>query len=235
MTATGSTWSSERDSDDCTPRPGAGSRREAETGSRREAGKKRNRDRLYEASLDLFAGQGYDLVSVDDICERAGVGRATFFRLYGTKAGLLSEFNRRLATRARHAVAASEAADAGEALKVVSRTMCATWTESGVALRKLAQEYLQTVSLDAGTRKGQPDLRALVSEIVADGQRRGELVGRPGPEFISWMVVATITGAIATWLGTVETLNRRSDQALDLLLSGMRTEAGAEQGRRARP
>ncbi|MDQ6784817.1 MAG: TetR/AcrR family transcriptional regulator [Actinomycetota bacterium] len=190
-------------------------------GSRREAGKKRNRDRLYEAALELFAGKGYDLVSVDDICELAGVGRATFFRLYGTKAGLLSEFNRRLAIRARRAVVAAEPADAGEGLRVVSHTMCATWAESGVALRKLAQEYLQTVSVEDGTRKGQPDLRALVTEIVAQGQHQGELVGRPGAEFISWMVVATISGAIATWLGSVETLNRRSDQALELLLSGM--------------
>jgi hypothetical protein len=38
------------------------------------------------------------------------------------------------------------------------------------------------------------------------------------------MVVATISGAIATWLGTVEVLNRRIDQALELLLSGMRTD-----------
>ncbi|MDQ2729999.1 MAG: TetR/AcrR family transcriptional regulator [Actinomycetota bacterium] len=218
MTATGSTESSELDPSGCAP--------EGVAGSRREAGKKRNRDRLYEAALDLFAGQGYDLVSVDDICGRAGVGRATFFRLYGTKAGLLGEFNRRLAGRARDAVAASRPVDSGEALKVVSRTMCATWAESGAALRELAQEYLQTVSLEAGTRKGQPDLRVLVTEIVAEGQRHGELVARPGPEFISWMVVATISGAIATWLGTVETLNRRSDQALDLLLSGMRAGNG---------
>jgi AcrR family transcriptional regulator len=215
MTATGSTPSSELNAGDQAPDVGAG--------SRREAGKQRNRDRLYEAALELFAGRGYDLVSVDDICERAGVGRATFFRLYGTKAGLLTEFNRRLAVRARHSVTDSQPRDAGEALRVVARTMCATWAESGAVLRELAREYLQTVSLEAGTRKGQPDLRALVSEIVADGQRRGELVARPGPEFISWMVVATISGAIATWLGTVEVLNRRIDQALELLLSGMRT------------
>lgn len=190
-------------------------------GSRREAGKQRNRDRLYDAALELFAGRGYDAVSVDDICQRAGVGRATFFRLHGTKAGLLGEFNRRLAERARLAVAREEPADAGGALRVVARTMCATWAESGAPLRDLAREYLQTVSVEAGTRDGQPDLRALVTEIVVQGQRRGELVERPGAEFISWMVVATLSGAIATWLGTVETLNRRSAQALDLLLVGM--------------
>lgn len=192
--------------------------------SRREAGKQRNRDRLYEAALELFAGRGYATVSVDDICERAGVGRATFFRLYGTKAGLLDEFNHRLAVQARAAVARADPANAPEALTIVARSVVATWAASGTALRELAHEYLQTVSLEAGTRKGQPDLRALVAEIIAQGQRRGELVARPGAEFTSWMVVATLSGAIATWLGTVETLNRRCDQALCLLLSGMRAD-----------
>ncbi|HET9691742.1 MAG TPA: helix-turn-helix domain-containing protein, partial [Acidimicrobiales bacterium] len=69
--------------------------------SRREQTKLANRGRLYDAALDLFAEHGYSEVSVEQICERADVGRATFFRLFGSKGGLLSEFNRRLATDAR--------------------------------------------------------------------------------------------------------------------------------------
>ena len=66
-------------------------------GTLRERKKQRVREEIYNAALDLLAEQPYDKVSVDDICARAQVGRATFFRFYGTKAGLLAEFNRRLA------------------------------------------------------------------------------------------------------------------------------------------
>jgi AcrR family transcriptional regulator len=190
-------------------------------GSRREEGKQRNRDRLYDAALDLFASQGYDQVSVDDICARAGVGRATFFRLYGNKAGFFLEFNRRLARQARAAVVAAEPVDASEALRVAATSMCASWLESGAGLRDLARAYLQDVSVEVGAREGQPDLRALFSEIVAEGQRRGELVSRPGPEFTSWMIVAALSGAIATWLGSSETLTRRCAQVIDVLLRGL--------------
>lgn len=46
-------------------------------------------DRLREAAFDLFVEQGYDATSVDQIAERAGVGRSTFFRTYPTKEAVI--------------------------------------------------------------------------------------------------------------------------------------------------
>ena len=43
------------------------------------------RDRLAQAAFDLFRERGYDDTTVDDIAERAGLGRATFFRNYRSK------------------------------------------------------------------------------------------------------------------------------------------------------
>ena len=43
------------------------------------------RDRLAQAAFDLFDERGYDRATVDDITERAGLGRTTFFRYYRSK------------------------------------------------------------------------------------------------------------------------------------------------------
>jgi len=43
------------------------------------------RDRLAEAAFDLFSERGYEQTSIDDITERAGLGRTTFFRHYRSK------------------------------------------------------------------------------------------------------------------------------------------------------
>jgi AcrR family transcriptional regulator len=43
------------------------------------------RDRLAEAAFDLFDERGYEQTTVDDITERAGLGRTTFFRHYRSK------------------------------------------------------------------------------------------------------------------------------------------------------
>lgn len=43
------------------------------------------RDRLIQAAFDLFEERGFEATTVDDIAERAGVGRTTFFRTLGGK------------------------------------------------------------------------------------------------------------------------------------------------------
>ena len=43
------------------------------------------RDRLAEAAFALFDERGYEQTTVDDITERAGLGRTTFFRYYRSK------------------------------------------------------------------------------------------------------------------------------------------------------
>src|SRR5580693_7775233 len=43
------------------------------------------RERLAQAALDLFDERGYEQTTVDDITERAGLGRTTFFRHYRSK------------------------------------------------------------------------------------------------------------------------------------------------------
>lgn len=77
------------------------------------------RTRLQRAALDLFDEKGYDGTTVDEIAERAGVGRTTFFRAFRSKEDvifphhdeLLEQVRGRLdAASARHGlVAVSEA------------------------------------------------------------------------------------------------------------------------------
>lgn len=43
------------------------------------------RQRLTEAAFELFAERGYDGTTVEDIAERAGTGRTTFFRAFRSK------------------------------------------------------------------------------------------------------------------------------------------------------
>jgi AcrR family transcriptional regulator len=43
------------------------------------------RDRLRQAAFELFEQRGYDRTTVDDFAARAGVGRTTFFRVFGSK------------------------------------------------------------------------------------------------------------------------------------------------------
>jgi len=77
------------------------------------------RDRMVEAAFALFDEQGYDATTVEQIVERAGVSRSTFFRAFGSKEDVIfprhDEVQARIAarlatgTRETHRVAIAEA------------------------------------------------------------------------------------------------------------------------------
>jgi AcrR family transcriptional regulator len=67
-------------------------------------------DRLRDAAFDLFAVQGLDATTVDDIAQRAGVGRTTFFRHFRAKEDVVFPDHAALAA----AVAARLEDDPGE-------------------------------------------------------------------------------------------------------------------------
>jgi AcrR family transcriptional regulator len=46
---------------------------------------------ILQAALDIFADHGYDAVSMDGVAARAGVGKATIYRRYASKAELVVE------------------------------------------------------------------------------------------------------------------------------------------------
>ena len=64
-------------------------------------GKPTARDRLARAAFDLFNERGYEHTTVDDIAERAGLGRATFFRHYRSKEDVIFPDHDRLLEQVR--------------------------------------------------------------------------------------------------------------------------------------
>ena len=47
------------------------------------------RHEIWTAAVDLFYAEGFDAVTVEQIAERAGVSRRTFFRYYASKDDLM--------------------------------------------------------------------------------------------------------------------------------------------------
>ena len=193
----------------------------------RERKRQRARDEIYAAALDLLAERSFDEVTIDEICARAEVGRASFFRIYGAKAGLLLEFNHRLARDAREAAAARPAAGAVQRLRVVQQTLAASWTATGPALREMLRAFLSEAGpalfSAAGDAPAHPELLALVAEIVEDGQRSGELDARLEPGFLSWLIVTGMATATGRWVtGRTGTgLEQATGDVLEVLLGGL--------------
>jgi AcrR family transcriptional regulator len=55
---------------------------------------------FFDAAMQLFKEKGYGSTSVDEIAERAGFSRATYFNHFGSKKGVLRFYGQRLQARA---------------------------------------------------------------------------------------------------------------------------------------
>jgi AcrR family transcriptional regulator len=101
-----------------------------------ERKRRRAKEAIRQAALDLFSERGFDAVSVTDIAERAEVGRTTFFRYFGDKQEVL--FGDPAA-----AVDAASPATPGPAERIGSSIDAAL-----AAARRLVVDYLEGITAD---------------------------------------------------------------------------------------
>lgn len=143
-------------------------------------GRVRRRDanaaRLYDAADALMAEQAFDELTVEQICEQAGVGKATFFRIFESKAGLLREFNRRLADDASARVARGGDVDARTTLGLVRAAIVDAWRNAGPGHVGMAREFVRTMP-STDPHAAHPELLAIVTDTIAAAVERGELSG----------------------------------------------------------
>jgi AcrR family transcriptional regulator len=195
------------------------------TPSLRERKKQRTADDLFDAALSLFAARGYDEVTVEEICELAEVSRATFFRYYKTKAGLVAEFNHRLADRVAARIARLKEPTATEQLFAMQDELADAWVTAGPAVRAMALDFAHVVVSDADQAPAPfPELLVLCTSIVDRGQKSGEFGDAHAPAFVAATIAGLLGGITMHWLATRKgKLDRAMRDALDLLITGLRT------------
>jgi AcrR family transcriptional regulator len=97
------------------------------------------RDRLAQAAFDLFDERGYEQTTVDDITERAGLGRTTFFRYYRSKEDVIFPDHDRLLGQLRDRLGSSSSRTALIAVSDAVRLVMLRYLEEGdVARRRYA-------------------------------------------------------------------------------------------------
>lgn len=181
------------------------------------------REAIYDAALALFGERSYDEVTVEEICERAEVGRATFFRSYGSKAGLLVELNTRLGRRIAERLAAHPGDSAREQLWTVQDEVTRTWVDAAPALRTMVLEYLSSTAAAHLTEPAGVGALAAVSDVVRRGQARGELNDLHDPDLVAGIILTSLAAVTVAWIGGdgKQSLDQMTHNTLVLLLDGL--------------
>jgi AcrR family transcriptional regulator len=155
------------------------------------------RDRLAQAAFDLFNERGYEQTTIDDIAERAGLGRATFFRHYRSKEDVIFPDHDRLLDRVRdrlrstgHGAALAAACDA-------VRLVLLHYLDEGDLARR---RYLLTSTVPAlrdreivSVARYQRLFREYIAERMADGEPA--VSGEPAASGVSAALQAELMAA----------------------------------------
>ena len=195
--------------------------------------KERTRVAIEDAALDLFAQQGYEDTTVEQIAARAEVSKATFFRYFAAKGDVIfgadddrhSDFQRAIIERpgSEDLLTAVRAAMREQWLPTVDPQRTARQTRAA-----RTSPLLRGLSFDLSAR-WQMD----VSEALA--RRQGIDVPDRRCRLVAWMAFAVLSNAVNLWVDAscAGDLAAAIDEGFDLL-ADVRGESQSRAKRRTR-
>jgi AcrR family transcriptional regulator len=158
------------------------------------------RDRLAQAAFALFDERGYEQATIDDITERAGVGRTTFFRHYRSKEDVIFPDHDRLLEQLRERLRTSSHGTALAAVADAVRLVLLHYLDEGDLARR---RYALTSSVPALRHREIATVaryQRLFREFIGD---RMDDPAEPTPlraELMAASVVAAHNHVLRRWL-----------------------------------
>lgn len=187
------------------------------------------RARILAAACDLFAEQGYDATSVQQVVDRAGVTKGGLYHYFGAKEDLLVEMYRAIFSERLAALDAilAQGRDPEWTLRAIIDDIvvgtAAMRRESAAVSRELAtMDSGRTQRLQADWRRYQEAVRGLIRQA----QRDGVFSSVASPEVVSWSIFG-VTNSLHTWFrpdgpkpaGTI------ARELADFVLAGLKAPA----------
>jgi AcrR family transcriptional regulator len=158
------------------------------------------RDRLAQAAFALFDEHGYEQTTVDDITERAGLGRTTFFRHYRSKEDVIFPDHDRLLALIQDRLATSSHSTALAAVSDAVRLVLLHYLDEGdLARRRYALTSKVAALRDreiASVARYQRLFREFIAEWMGDPTESASLRA----ELMAASVVAAHNHVLRRWL-----------------------------------
>ena len=173
---------------------------------RRERKKLEVRNRIHDAARELFTSKGFHNTTVDEIAAAADVSPATVFNHFHSKQAVLDVMTGEVVDYL-HALTLQHLQAEGSSSERL-RGFIASAAESIAASRGIARDVLlEFMRTDATPDGPHPYLQRLQEpfvDLVAEGQRNGEMRDDHTAAFLAQMTVGMLNSAITSWLADPE-------------------------------
>ncbi|MEV6175208.1 TetR family transcriptional regulator [Streptomyces sp. NPDC051954] len=190
------------------------------------------RMRLADAAFALFDERGYENTTVDDIAERAGVGRTTFFRHYRSKEAVIFPDHDRLLELIRDRLATSTHSTALVAVSDAVRLVLLHYIDEGDLARRRYALTSKVAALRDREIASVARYQRLFREFIADWMGDPTESASLRAELMAASVVAAHNHVLRRWLrGESSDSVREVDEAMREVLAlfpgpGSRVENG---------
>ncbi|MEZ4291412.1 MAG: TetR family transcriptional regulator [Myxococcota bacterium] len=159
------------------------------------------RDRILSAARELFAKQGFEATTVDEIARLADIAPATFFNHFQTKQNVLELTGEVFGTATLdHGTELRARGDPSTGF----RGFIASAAEAITSSRGIARDVLlEFVRMDGTPGRPHPYLERLTEPfvaLVAEAQQRGQIRSDRDAAFLAQMMMGMMNSAITNWL-----------------------------------
>jgi AcrR family transcriptional regulator len=168
---------------------------------RRERRAAETRLRLFRSALQLFAQRGFPNVTIEDITEAADVGKGTFFNYFDSKDQILGVMAEIQLGKVRQCL---EEAIAGKlAIESVLYHLFQRVAEEPGRSPQLARaaisSFLASDLIRVQVSRAMSEGRGMLAEIIALGQKRGELDPKLNKDAVAMQAQQAAMGTILLW------------------------------------
>jgi len=159
------------------------------------------RERLIRSALRLFAERGFTATTVEDITNLADVGKGTFFNYFPSKEHVFAARARGQAEAVEEFVA--EARGSTESMCELFYQLAMTLSEGFEVSPAIFQSILVAVSSNDVVRgmlsEALEQARVPLAELMAIGQRRGEIRNDHTPAELAMLFQRSFFGTVFLW------------------------------------
>lgn len=168
--------------------------------TRRERKKEETRRRIFETAITMFREHGFEQTTVDEITEKADVGRGTFFNYFPRKESVLAYLSEeRVALAEQNAAALLEdRASASEKLLDIYTFAATAYLKDRELSRYVFNEWMKRAfqpTEEAGQR-----WHKLVVAVIEQGQTAGELRADVQPVVMESLLSSVYISTLYYWL-----------------------------------
>ena len=165
---------------------------------------------LYNAAMDLFREKGFDETLVDEIAERAGFSRATFFNHFKTKQGVLRYYGQEIQDRIEQVIDNAErTASPLELIRQVVFTMAHEAEEHSAEVKLIFTYSMRDPSYLSDPTPSRKRVWEILTELVARAQEQKEIRQDMPAREVAIHILSLYHGvvlAIVSDLGDIESL-----------------------------